>query len=432
MKTLYLDCNMGAAGDMLTAALMELLPEGNDFLERLNRVGIPGVVVTCTPSAKCGVTGSHISVTVDGETEESIDAHHHDHDLGDDHEHEHDHGQKHHHHDGGHNHSHDAGVHEHGDDAGHHHSSTGMHEIRHIVSDLNGLSDKVRKDVLEVYQLIAEAEGHVHDQPVDQIHFSEVGTMDAVADIVAVCMLMEELAPGQVVVSPVHVGSGQVRCAHGLLPVPAPATAYILRGVPIYGGSIRGELCTPTGAALLKHFAGRFGNMPVMTASSIGYGMGTKDFEAANCVRAFLGYTEESVDAVSEICCNLDDMTPEAIGFVQELLFMAGALDVYTIPVGMKKSRPGILLSCICSREQCDILANLILRHTTTLGVRISESRRIVLDRSQSIKETSYGPVRIKTAAGNGIEKSKPEYDDVAKIAGDNDMTISEVMDLIK
>jgi len=272
----------------------------------------------------------------------------------------------------------------------------------------------------------------VHDQPVEQIHFSEVGTMDAVADIVAVCMLMEELAPGQVVVSPVHVGSGQVRCAHGLLPVPAPATAYILRDVPVYGGSILGELCTPTGAALLKHFAGRFGNMPVMTVSSIGYGMGTKDFEAANCVRAFLGYTEESADAVSEICCNLDDMTPEAIGFVQELLFKAGALDVFTVSIGMKKSRPGILLCCISSREQCDFLANLILRHTTTLGVRISESRRIVLERSQSIKETSYGPVRIKTATGNGIEKSKPEYDDVAKIAGDNDMTISDVMDLIQ
>ncbi|MEI8201344.1 MAG: nickel pincer cofactor biosynthesis protein LarC, partial [Eubacteriales bacterium] len=428
MKTLYLDCNMGAAGDMLTAALIELLPEGNDFLDRLNRVGIPGVLVACSPSVKCGVTGSHISVTVNGETEESIDAHHV-HGLGDepdhDHDHEHVHGlgdehdHDHHHHDGGH---------DHGDNAGHHHSSTGMHEIRHIVSALNGLSDKVRKDVLDVYQLIAEAEGHVHDQPVEQIHFSEVGTMDAVADIVAVCMLMEELAPGQIVVSPVHVGSGQVRCAHGLLPVPAPATAYILRGVPVYGGSIPGELCTPTGAALLKHFAGRFGNMPVMTVSSIGYGMGTKDFEAANCVRAFLGYTEESADAVSEICCNLDDMTPEAIGFVQELLFKAGALDVYTVPIGMKKSRPGILLCCISSREQCDYLANLILRHTTTLGVRISESRRIVLERSQSIKETPYGQVRIKTATGNGIEKSKPEYDDVAKIAGDNDMTISDVM----
>ena len=419
MKTLYLDCNMGAAGDMLTAALFELLPEGNNFLERLNHAGIPGIIVTCEPSVKCGVAGSHISVTVNGETEESIDVHY---DHGHDHDRDHDHVEEHHHH-------HD---HDHSHDADHHHSSTGMHEIRHIISNLNGLSDKVRKDVLEVYQLIAEAEGHVHDQPVDQIHFSEVGSMDAVADIVAVCMLMEELAPGQIAASPIHVGSGQVRCAHGLLPVPGPATAYILRDVPIYGGSIRGELCTPTGAALLKYYAGSFGNMPVMTASAIGYGMGTKDFEAANCVRAFLGNTEDSVGAVSEICCNLDDMTPEAIGFVQELLFKAGALDVYTVPIGMKKSRPGILLCCICSREKCSILADLILRHTTTLGVRISESRRIVLGRSESVKETPYGPVRIKTATGNGIAKSKPEYEDVSKIAGDNDMTISDVMDLIK
>lgn len=266
MKTLYLECNMGAAGDMLTAALLELHPNPEDFLSRLNALQIPGVQVVAEPATKCGINGTHVSVTVNGEEEVSEDVHEHEHE----HEHHHDHDHHHHHH---HHH-------------GHHHA--GMHDIEHIISHLE-LPEEVRQDVLAVYGLIAEAESHAHGKPVEEIHFHEVGTMDAIADVTAVCMLIHELAPEQIIVSPVHVGSGQVRCAHGILPVPAPATAHILRGVPTYGGSIRGELCTPTGAALLKHFADRFGNMPVLTVEKIGYGMGKKDFEAANCVRTMWG-----------------------------------------------------------------------------------------------------------------------------------------------
>ena len=175
-----------------------------------------------------------------------------------------------------------------------------MHEIGHIVQDLP-LSEKVKADILAVFSLIAEAESHVHGVPVKEIHFHEVGTMDAIADITAVCLLMDKLAPEKVIVSPVHVGSGHVRCAHGILPVPAPATAYILRNVPIYGGSIRGELCTPTGAALLKHFATGFGEMPVMKTAAIGYGMGKKDFDTVNCVRALLGETDETGAPIVEL-----------------------------------------------------------------------------------------------------------------------------------
>ena len=460
MKTLYLDCQMGAAGDMLMAALLELLPAHNDFLDRINRLGIPGVTVACGPSEKCGVTGSHITVRINGEEEISEDSdgsgdrgqgNGHAHIAGEEHEHEHgqetahdpEHGHIHEH-----EHSHDHGL---GAD---HHSKNGLHEIEHLISGHINLSDKVRKDVIAVYRLIADAESLVHGEPAEQIHFSEVGSMDALADITGVCMLMESLAPDLILASPVHVGSGQVRCAHGILPVPAPATAYILRDVPIYGGKIAGELCTPTGAALLKHFASKFGPMPVMTVSSIGYGMGTKNFEAANCVRAFWGHTDNPAGAadstspadpagaagdnseisnvVSEISCNLDDMTPEAIGFVQELLFKSGALDVYTIAIGMKKSRPGILLCCMCEKKNTDAITNLILRHTSTLGVRVSQTRRVVLRRTESSKETPYGPVRIKNASGNGFSKSKPEYEDIAKIAGDNDMTLTDVMDLLK
>jgi len=233
----------------------------------------------------------------------------------------------------------------------HHHSD--LHNIEHIIEEL-ALPDKVRADALAVYQLIAEAESHAHGRPVEHIHFHEVGTLDAVADITGVCLLIYLLAPERILASPVHVGCGQVRCAHGVLPVPAPATAHILRDAPIYGGKIQGELCTPTGAALLKHFACGFGEMPVMRAAQIGYGMGKKDFEAANCVRAFFGETdtENGDDEVLELRCNLDDMTGEAIGFAQDRLLEGGALEVFTTAVGMKKSRPGVLLTCLCREAQ--------------------------------------------------------------------------------
>ena len=301
-----------------------------------------------------------------------------------------------------------------------------MHEIGHIVQDLP-LSEKVKADILAVYSLIAEAESHVHGVPVKEIHFHEVGTMDAIADITAVCLLMDKLAPEKVIVSPVHVGSGHVRCAHGILPVPAPATAYILRDVPIYGGSIRGELCTPTGAALLKHFASEFGNMPVMKTDAIGYGMGKKDFDTVNCVRALLGETEETGDTIVELQCNLDDITSEAIGFAQEQFFEAGALEVYTIPVQMKKSRPGVLLTVMCREEDKDIMLKLFFRNTTTLGVRENVSRRYKLSRTIRKVDTEFGEVRKKVASGYGVTREKYEYEDIARIAKEQEMNLEEV-----
>ena len=335
MRTLYLDCGMGAAGDMLTAALLELLPQPEEFVKRLNGLGIPGVTYHREQAEKCGITGTHITVTVDGHAEGEHDHEH-------DHHHEHDHG--------------------------HHHHHSGMEEISHLIGHLP-VSEKVRADIRAVYDAIAQAESHVHGVPVTDIHFHEVGTMDAVADVTAVCLLMEELAADQVIASPVHVGGGTVRCAHGVLPVPAPATAYLLRDVPIYGGAIQGELCTPTGAALLRHFVTRFGDMPVMTLGSVGYGMGQKEFPRANCLRAMLGETAAESGDVVELACNLDDMTGEGIAFAMERLLAAGALDVYTLPIGMKKSRPGVMLCVLCREEQREDMVRLLLRHTTTLGV---------------------------------------------------------------
>ena len=400
MKLLYIECRMGAAGDMLTAALSELHPDPEKFIRQMNALGLEGVSIRRESAVRCGITGTHIAVTVHGHEEESHDVHHH-------HDHEHEH-----HHD--HHHDH------------HHHASLG--DIMQILSRLD-VSDRVKSDALSVYTRIAQAESRAHGRPVGEIHFHEVGTMDAVADIVGVCLLMEALCPDRVIVSPIHVGSGQVQCAHGILPVPAPATAHILQGVPTYGGSIEGELCTPTGAALLRHFADEFGAMPVMHVEKIGYGMGKKEFPAANCVRVFLGEAQGAPEEIIELKCNLDDMPPEQTAFAMEELLTAGALDVFTTPIGMKKSRPGVLLTVLCREEQRGEMLRQIFRHTTTLGIRETVCKRYTLDRSERTVETPHGSVRIKSASGYGVHREKPEYEDLARIARETGCSIREVLD---
>ena len=357
MRTLYFDCSMGAAGDMLTAALLALLPDSESFLAELNGLGIPGVRVRKEVVNKCGISGTQVMVTVDGEAEAAGET------PGDQPHHEHGHK-----HEQEHPPAHDQTA-GHRQPAGGTHYHRGIHEIEHLIKGLK-LSPKVKADVLAVYALLAEAESHVHGVPMSAIHFHEVGTMDALADITAVCLLMEKIAPEQVIVSPVHVGSGQVRCAHGILPVPAPATAYLLRGVPIYSSGITGELCTPTGAALLKYFATSFGEMPPIKVQAIGYGMGRKDFEAANCVRVFLGEAEDKQNRVFALNCNVDDMTAEEIGFAMDRLLAAGALEVFTVPVGMKKSRPGTLIHVLCREQDREKVVRAIFKYTTTIGIR--------------------------------------------------------------
>ena len=392
MRTLYIDCGMGAAGDMLAAALLELLPDPDGFVEEFNSLGLPGIRMEREESVKCGITGTHVSILVDGAEE----------------------GEGHHHHDGEHHH--------------HHH---GIGDIEHIVMHHLDLQPAVRKDILAVFGLIAEAESRVHGMPVADIHFHEVGTMDAIADVAAVSMLMDRIHPDEVVVSPIRTGYGHVRCAHGILPVPAPATAYILSGLPIYSGDIEGELCTPTGAALLRHFATRFGQMPLMSVSAIGYGMGRKDFPAANCVRAMLGGQDGSGDTVIGLSCNVDDMTGEEIGFAIERLLACGAKDAYTVPIGMKKNRPGVMLSVICAEQDLDEMVRTIFRYTTTIGIRKTVYERYVLTRRQKGVDTGCGPVRMKISQGYGVERVKPEYDDLERIAKERGISIREAADAV-
>lgn len=412
MRTIYLECGMGAAGDMLTAALLGLLDDPQPFLDAVNSAGIPGVAVALTDAEQAGIRGLQMRVTVNGVEEHSHDAHGHHH-----------HDDEHHHH----NH-HDEEQHHHQDDEHHHHSHhhAKLEDIAAMIRGLN-LPEAVREKSVAVYTMLAEAESAVHGKPVGEIHFHEVGTADAVADIVGVCLLMEWLKPERVLASPVHVGSGHVHCAHGFLPVPAPATAYLLRGIPCYGGEIEGELCTPTGAALLKYFVDEFVSMPAMRTEKISYGLGKKVFPKMNAVRAFLGETESSPAEICELRCNLDDMTGEAIGFAQEILLAAGARDVFTTPVTMKKGRPGILLTVLCDLRDRDTMLRLIFRHTTTLGVRETLCSRYTLERETETAHTADGVVRIKHATGYGVTRTKPEYDDIAAIARAKGCALSEV-----
>ena len=386
MKTLFLDLSMGAAGDMLSSALLELLPDSDAFIDEFNQIGIPGVSVKRLDAEKCGIRGSRFVVEIHGEEE------------GDDH-------------------------------PEHHYHHRSMAEIEGIIKSLR-ISETAKENVFAVYSLLAEAEGRVHGKPVTEIHFHEVGMNDAIADITAFCVLLEKLKIEKIIASPVCVGRGRVKCAHGILPVPAPATAELLLGIPSYASDFDGELCTPTGAALLRHFVSSFEKMPPLAAEKIGYGIGKKDFPAANCLRAFL-CESEATESVTELTASIDDMTGEEIGFALERFLDEGALDAYTSPLQMKKGRPGILLTVLCKKEEKERFIALIFRHTSTLGLRECEKRRRTLSRRVETIETPLGAVRIKKSGGFGVEKEKIEYEDIARIAKEKGINLSEVKKLI-
>lgn len=382
MRTLYIDCSMGCAGDMLTAALLELHPDKDDFLRRMNAALGGKAVLSASPDSKCGLRGTHVTVLINGDEEGEATRHHYEH--------------------------------------------TSISEILSFIDSVP-LEVKVREDAKKVYSLIAEAESRVHGHPIENVHFHEVGSLDALADVLSVCTLMHELAPERILASEVNVGSGTVRCAHGVLPVPAPATELILRGVPIYSGKIKSELCTPTGAALLKYFVWKFGAMPTMQIENAGCGTGKKDFECANVVRAFIGETANDGEEIIELACNLDDMTPEELSFAMEELFTLGALDVYFTSIGMKKSRPGVKLTCMCRERQREQMLECIFKHTTTLGVREYVCKRYELGRSEKTVRTQDGEVRVKTSSGYGAVREKAEYEDLAALARKSGKTIAQI-----
>ncbi len=397
MRTLYVECSMGAAGDMLMGALYELYQEKERFLEEMNGL-LPGVSVEAEAVIRQGIAGTHMRVLVHGQEE------------------------------GGHHHNH-------GHEGHHHHEHRSLAEILAMIDGFP-LPQAVRENAKKTYGLIAEAESQAHGVPVGEVHFHEVGALDAVIDVTGVCYLLDLLAPDAVMASPVTVGSGTVRTAHGLLPVPAPATAHLLTGVPIVAGDIPAELCTPTGAALLRAFAGGFGPMPAGTSHGCGYGCGTKEFPRANCLRAFLLETADDAagpnDQVTELKANMDDMTGEELGYAMERLLEAGALDVSYLPIQMKKNRPGVLLLCLCRPADANRLAREILLHTTTFGVRRTDCQRYAMEITREQMDTAFGPLTWKTGAGFGLTKGKPEYQELAAVAKAQGCPLAAVREKMK
>lgn len=403
---------MGIAGDMMLSSLVDLMDEPEVYINKLNRIGIPTVTYQLEQKVKCGITGSHVRVLVNNEEESCVDsgcmvhkaesahAHHH----HSEHHHEEHHHEEHHH--------------------SHHHAS--MNEIEAIIDKLN-LLDEIKEDAKKVYYMIAQAEGKVHGMPVSEIHFHEVGTMDAIADIVGCAYMLHELKPDKVIASAIATGYGHVTCAHGILPVPAPATALLLQGIPCFAGHIEGELCTPTGVALIKYFADDFQNRSCMRINRIGYGMGTKDFQAVNCVRAIFGEVQEEEEQCVELSCNIDDMTAEEIGYALNVLFEHGALDVYTTAIGMKKCRPGTMITVLCRVEDKEEMSRLMLQYTSTLGIRERKMNRITLPRQIREEKTSLGTVRIKVVEDGAFQKEKIEYEDLKLIADKEGLSLQSV-----
>ena len=392
---------MGAAGDMLAGALVSLLSkeEQESFIKMINNIGVDGVKVSLSDDAKCGIVGKHFKVEIDGVEEHSHDVHEHEHH----HEHEQEHG---HHHE-------------------HHHHGKGP-----FPKELEAVAEKLNcpNDIQKVYELLAEAEAKVHGKYVSEIHFHEVGMKDALIDIASVVYLMNKLKVDKVVVSPVNVGFGKVKCAHGILPVPAPATAELVKGIPTYAGRFEGELLTPTGAALLKYYADEFSYQPLMNVIKCGYGTGNKNFESANVVKAVLGeVTDELIsENVIELNCNVDDMSAEDMAYATKALIENGAKDAFVTPVIMKKGRSGMLLTVLCSAIDKERFVSLIFKHTSTIGIRVKETERIILNRHEETVHTKLGDVRVKYSEGYGVKREKPEFEDLRKLAEENNISVAE------
>ena len=405
MKILYLQCNMGAAGDMLTASLASLLPNPNAYLDTVNGMGLEGVKTTLVRSASKGMAGLHAHVVINGVEEETLLAHPPIHHAEEDHPHH------------------------------HHHSHSSLADVLLIIDKLR-VPEGVRKDAAAVYQRIAEAEASAHGAAPGEIHFHEVGMKDAISDIVSVCHLIRMLGAEKIVCSPVCVGSGLTYTSHGFLPIPTPATAKLLEGIPSYGSKFPGELCTPTGAALIAYFADECGAMPAMTPIATGCGFGAKEFPEPNCLRSLLGESSEKGDAVTddvaELSANIDDMTAEDLSFARDILLENGALDAWLTPIIMKKGRAATMLSCLCHAEDLDRIQTLFFRHTSTLGIRFEVRHRVMLKRSFSEVPTPAGTIHLKQASGMGVSRAKPEFDDLAAAARRLGISLREVRELLK
>jgi uncharacterized protein (TIGR00299 family) protein len=379
-KTLYLDCFAGASGDMLVGAMLDCGLDFETLRSELLKLGVEGYELSLKRVDCSGISAAKFDVHLTGE------AHSHDH-------------EHHRHHE-------------------HHHEHRSLTEIKRIISSSN-LNEQVKQRAQAIFQRIGEAESKIHDIPIEAVHFHEVGAIDSIVDIVASGVAFDALKIERIVSSPLHVGSGAFQCAHGTYPVPGPATAELLRGVPIYSKDIEGELVTPTGAAIISTLAESYGPMPMMRIEKIGYGAGTRDYpKFPNALRAIIGETEEDADSapttVTVIEASIDDLNPQVFGYLMEKALEAGALDIFYTPAQMKKNRPGVLMTLLCKPPDRERMCDLIFRETTTLGVRYRYERREILTREFVTVETEYGPIRIKVsrARDGRVMNVSPEFED--------------------
>ena len=403
-RTLYLDCFAGASGDMLIGSMLDCGLEFESLRSELLKLGVEGYELSLKRVDRSGISAAKFDVHLTGKTHSPEHGRHH--------EGEHSH-ERHHDHEHSHQHSHESAHHEH-----RHHEHRGLSEIIGVIAS-SSLSERAKQRAQTIFQRIGEAESKIHNIPIETVHFHEVGAIDSIVDITGACVAFDALKIERIISSPLHVGSGVFKCAHGTYPVPGPATAELLKGVPSYSKDIEGELVTPTGAAIISTLAESFGPMPMMKIEKIGYGAGTRDYpKFPNALRAIIGELENDADRtpsnVTVIEANIDDMNAQVFGYLMERALAAGALDIFYTPVQMKKNRPGVLLTLLCDPSDRERMTEIIFRETTTLGVRYRNEQRDILRREFVTVETEYGQIRVKVsrARDGRVMNVSPEFED--------------------
>ncbi|HZQ44347.1 MAG TPA: nickel pincer cofactor biosynthesis protein LarC [Acidobacteriaceae bacterium] len=428
MRLAYLECFAGASGDMFLGALLDAGVPASVLEEAVLALDI-GASLRIEKVDRSGIAATKVHVLEHGQVIEETHEHHHL-ELPQQHTHTHTHAtEKQHLHKSGHHH-------EHHDEHPHAHThGRSLGQIRTLISSA-ALDSRVQRLALRTFELLGAAEATIHNVPVDEIHFHEVGGVDAIVDIVGSCAGIVHLNVGRWYASPLNVGGGMIDCAHGRFPVPAPATAELLRGMPTYSAHVQKELLTPTGAALLRALEPTFGPQPAMRADRIGYGAGTRNPAGfPNVLRLTVSETSSdeqsaanSTDEVMVIETALDDCSPQILAFVSERSLALGALDVMLMPVQMKKGRPGTLVAVLCTPGTESTFAELLFRETSTLGIRTRREARLILDREIITVETPYGRIRIKRATKRGETRNlAPEFEDCRAAAEHSGVTIKEV-----
>jgi uncharacterized protein (TIGR00299 family) protein len=424
MKTLYVDCFSGASGDMILGALLDLGLPLDELRRALGSLAIAECDVAVERVTRRGIGASkfHVVERAPGPRHQTGSEHHsHGHD---------DHAaHAHHAHEGDHEHAHSHHFATQGSSApSHGHGHRTLAEILELI-ERSALSLSSKRRAVNLFDRLARVEAAIHQMPVEQVHLHEVGALDSIVDIVGGVFALDWFAADRVVSSPLNVGRGTVRTAHGVLPVPAPATAELLRGAPIYASGPEMELVTPTGALLVTSYANEYGPLPAMRVERIGYGAGDRDpQERANVLRVFLGDAEPTTERVVVMECEIDDMNPQIFGVLMEQLLGAGALDVFYAPVQMKKNRPATLVTVVAKPGDREALSAILFRETTTIGLRYQEVSRERLERSTLVVETPLGPVRFKVARRGGqVVNAAAEFEDCARLANERQLAIKDV-----